>query len=149
MVTSFWGERGLHGHLVVIFSASSRFWNLDSLIIYIVFISYFVSLANFPLVFPLVSISAPFPLPNPFIFLKFYILSFFFLPGKLSIGAILFFPSPNTNPLIFLVFYILFILFFPGKLSIRVILFMALSPPNPIIFLPVFGGREFYMLTSG
>ena len=144
MITCFFGREGFtwFPHGIVFFNFFTSFKSWFSIILYL-FISFFVSLADFPL---LLIYAPPFPVPDSFIFLIFYIVFNFLIFSLVNFPLVLFYFFPSTTN--FLYFIIFSVFFFPRKLFIRVILIMALSPPNPIIFLPVFGGREFYMVTS-
>ena len=95
--------------IVEIFSASSRFLNLNSLIIYIVFISNFVSLATFLLVF----IFAPshYQIPLYFLYFIFYQFSFFSPWQTFHWCDYIFSPPPIL--LLYFIFYSFSVFFSP------------------------------------
>ena len=118
------GNQSYHGHLFLggesftwlpqgnFYSAFSPLINLNSLIFYILFIFLFAYLANFPLVY--------FYLCNPFPNTKSLYISYisysihflFFLPGKLSISVILFFPLTHHQPPLYFLYCIFYLFSF-------------------------------------
>ena len=104
--------------IVEIFSASSRFLNLNSLIIYIVFISNFVSLATFLLVF----IFAPshYQIPLYFLYFIFYQFSFFSPWQTFHWCDYIFSPPPIL--LLYFIFYS-FSVFFFSQVNFQLVLF--------------------------
>ena len=93
-----------------------------------------MSLANFSLVlFYLCLCPSLFPLPNPFIFLKFHILLifFFFSLANYPLVLLYLFPSLTINPLyISFIFHILFIFVFFSLENFPLGLFYFCPPPS-------------------